>query len=103
MRSPSNDPLAEIAVLADMVRQVPDKLVAAQLELQRLCQWDIGSVSLEAKIAVVDSCRLLHASVSELTAALEYMNGLLTSGSQVQGVAPATQDSGTVPEPVGAD
>ncbi len=58
-----------------MICDVPGRLASAERELQRLCQWDTGSVSLEAKVTLVNCCRLLRASVSELTALLDYANG----------------------------
>ena len=60
--------------VAESICDVPDRLVSAERELERLCQWDIGSVSLEAKVTLVNCCRLLRASVSELLAMLEYVD-----------------------------
>lgn len=37
----------------NMIRDVPDRLASAERELQRLCQWGVGSVSLEAKVMLV--------------------------------------------------
>jgi len=78
------------ADVSDMIRDVPDRLVSAERELERLCQWDIGSVSLEAKVTLVNCCRLLRASVSELLAMLEYTN----TPSYVGDRSPALPDGG---------
>jgi hypothetical protein len=63
---------ATVAHVSEAIRDVPDRLGSAERELERLCQWDIGSVSLEAKVTLVNCCRLLRASVSELLAMLEH-------------------------------
>ena len=64
-----------IAQLSEMIRSVSDRLVSAERELQRLCEWDIGSVSLEEKVTLVNCCCLLRASASELLVLLEHANG----------------------------
>jgi len=71
-KSPSAAETVEQA--SDLIRDVPARLASAERELQRLCQWDIGSVSLEAKVTLVNCCRLLRDSVSELMTVLEYAN-----------------------------
>ena len=60
--------------LVEKIRLVPDKLVAAQVDLRRLCQSDGVGSSNEANLIVANACALLHSAIADVMVVLEYVN-----------------------------
>jgi ATP-dependent protease HslVU (ClpYQ) peptidase subunit len=63
---------ARFVFLVEKIRLVPDKLVAAQVDLRRLCQSDGAVTGNEATLIVANACALLHSALADVMAVLEY-------------------------------
>ncbi len=63
----------KFAFLVEKIRLVPDKLVAAQVDLRRLCQSDGVVIGNEATLIVANACALLHSAIADVMVVLEYV------------------------------
>ncbi len=65
---------ARLAFLVENIRLVPDKLVAAQVDLRRLSQSGGIGTRGEAALIVANACALLHSAIADVMVVLKCVN-----------------------------
>jgi hypothetical protein len=75
----------QLAVLAEKIVALPDKLAAVHLDLRYICNGDTSEIPAEAKQAIVEASRLLHTAIADASEMAQYVNSWMASN----GGAPA--------------
>jgi len=63
--------------LSERIQAVPDKLVAAHLELRQYCDENNAAIPDEAKVAIFNVCQLLQSAISDVIEAARLIRGPL--------------------------
>ncbi len=69
----------QLAVLAEKILALPDKLAAVHLDLRYICNGDTSEIPAEAKLAIVEASRLLHTAIADASEMAQYVNSWMAS------------------------
>ena len=65
----------QLAVLAQKIVQIPDKLVSVQMCLEPLCNGGAEGVSAESRKALSEACSLLHSAIADVVEVARDLRG----------------------------
>jgi hypothetical protein len=69
----------QLALLAEKIVAVPDKLAAVHLDLRHICNGDASEIPAGAKEVIVEACRPLHAAIADVSEMAEHVGGWMAS------------------------
>ena len=72
----SGNPGVRLSTLIEKSREMPDQLVAILLDLQLLCESEMGDLSPEVRQRIGDACEALKLAVGNSAAIAGYVNRL---------------------------
>jgi hypothetical protein len=73
MTNPSSGEMQRIALLAEKIRAIPDKLVSMQIDLRPLCTDEVHDLPPDARRKVAAACEVLQSAIGDLQTVLEYV------------------------------
>jgi hypothetical protein len=73
MTIPSSEEMQRIALLAEKIRLIPDKLVSIQMDLRPLCAEEVHDMPTDARRKVAAACVVLQSAIADLQTVLEYV------------------------------
>jgi hypothetical protein len=65
---------SQLALLAEKIGALPDKLAAVHLDLRHICNGDTSEMAAGAKQAIVEACRLLHTAIADVSEMAQHVN-----------------------------
>src|SRR5437773_10672719 len=65
---------AQLAMLAEKIAAVPDKLAAVHLDLRYICNGDTSAIPAGAKQAIAEACGLLHTAIADVSEMAQHVN-----------------------------
>ncbi len=73
MSTHSSDDEQRVALLAEKIRSIPDKLVSMQIDLRPLCTQEVHGLPAEARRKIAAACDVLQSAIGDLQTVLEYV------------------------------
>ncbi|MEP6942609.1 MAG: hypothetical protein ABI981_06715 [Betaproteobacteria bacterium] len=73
MTTPPSAETQRVALLAEKIRSIPDKLVSMQIDLRPLCTDGVNDMPAAAKRKVAAACEVLQSAIGDLQTVLEYV------------------------------
>jgi len=69
----SSGEMQRIALLAEKIRLIPDKLVSMQMDLRPLCSDGVHDIPADARRKIAGACVVLQSAIGDLQTILEYV------------------------------